>query len=394
MKDLDNLIFINLFKDVCEKCFGHPLETPLSETESKLLSNQIQEGTGLVIGVKSIKNYSLYVLGSPDSKKENPSVATLDTLARYVLDAPYTDEVKRKDNQSHYPFWFLYKSRFAIETPKEKATPSKRRKILIPVSLILILGAILFLFVLNRKPDTVESEKFVDTFGSLDDDSLSKRGWFIQSKDITWWEKRNEKPGYLTLYTLRGNNWPDSVNSSRIKNLLLREISSDCFTAEMRLDNFIPKQNWEQAGIILLEDTTLTGKGIRISIAYNDFFGGYDKSPEIIIQAISSSETGGFSKPEEFAHGTLFTTERENDPLIKANLKTSALKIEKRNNHFRFLYSTGPMENGAFKEIVSRDFSITPKYIGLFAMEGFVNNTDYTPAHISFFSLTPVGCEN
>src|SRR5258705_477096 len=99
MKDLNDTIFRQLFKDACEKCFGHSLTGSLSEADSKLLSNKILEQTGLVIGVKSMKNYSQYLLHEK-IKDENPSIATLDTLARYVLDAPYTDEIKRKENES------------------------------------------------------------------------------------------------------------------------------------------------------------------------------------------------------------------------------------------------------------------------------------------------------
>src|SRR5690348_13058119 len=113
MKDLDHRAFISLFKDACEKCFGHPLAEMLSETESKQLSNQLMEKTGLVIGPKSIKNYSAFVISPSEAKSENPSVATLDTFARYVLEAPYTDEAKRKDNENHYPYWFEYRDRFS-----------------------------------------------------------------------------------------------------------------------------------------------------------------------------------------------------------------------------------------------------------------------------------------
>ncbi len=46
MNDLDDLVFINLFKDACTKCFGHSLKTPLSESESKLFCNEILDKIG------------------------------------------------------------------------------------------------------------------------------------------------------------------------------------------------------------------------------------------------------------------------------------------------------------------------------------------------------------
>lgn len=110
---MNEIVFISLFKEACEKCFGNPLTQPLTETDSKILANTIFEKTGLVIGPKSIKNYSLYILSPDNYRKENPSDATLDTLARYVLDAPHTDEVYRKKNESHFPYWFRYRNRFS-----------------------------------------------------------------------------------------------------------------------------------------------------------------------------------------------------------------------------------------------------------------------------------------
>src|ERR1700722_5032959 len=82
MNDIDHGAFRALFGEACFKCFGHVVDEPLTETESKLLYNKVFEETGLVIGWKSIKNYSFFLLG--DGKPEEPSVATLDTLTPVV----------------------------------------------------------------------------------------------------------------------------------------------------------------------------------------------------------------------------------------------------------------------------------------------------------------------
>jgi hypothetical protein len=80
MRKHDKAVFDSLFREACLKCFGYPLSSPLSETDSKLLSNRILDQTGLVIGAKSIKNYSFYLHDrNITSREENPSVATLDT---------------------------------------------------------------------------------------------------------------------------------------------------------------------------------------------------------------------------------------------------------------------------------------------------------------------------
>jgi len=314
----------------------------------------------------------------------------LDTLARYVLDAPYTNEVQRKDYESHYPYWFQYRNRFSGIVPKPKTIHLnwKRTAIISFIILIIIIG----LYEIKTLTQNDKNEYFKDNFNSVSGDSLVSRGWIIKSADTTWWNRRNEKPGHLTLYTLRGDNWALGENPAGIKNLLLRRVTSDCFMVEIHLTNFIPKQNWQQAGLLISEDSTFTGKMIRLSISYNDFFGGFVKPPEIIIQAISSSESGLRSKPEEIAHLSLFNLEPGNKNLVENNLAKSALKIEKKGNHFRFLYSTAPMESFTFKEVVSGDFNIQPKYISIFSIQGWAVNANYIPAYFDSFSLAGIDC--
>jgi len=56
------------------------------------------------------------------------------------------------------------------------------------------------------------------------------------------------------------------------------------------------------------------------------------------------------------------------------------------------LYAVGPMENAAFKEVASKDLLIRPKYIGLFAFKGFVNDTTINPVYLKFFSISELPC--
>ncbi len=390
MKDLDIKAFCSLFSEAFRKCFGHPLTSTLSESESKQFSNQLLEKTGLVIGAKSLKNYSQFVLLKSEGKSENPSIATLDTLARYVLDAPYTDESKRKENENYFPYWFEYRDRFArknINTDQDYTYLKKASRYLAWIALS---TAVIFYFFLSEK----KSQSMTENFRLLNEDTLSNHGWFVLFKDKTFWDRRSEKTDYLTLFTLRGDNWPDSSQTPGIRNVLVQKINSSCFMAEVHFKSFIPKQNWQQAGIILLEDTTYIGKSVRLSLAYNDFFGGYSRPREILIQAITSNGRGD-QRPEEIAHQTLFLLgdENENKPIFN-NLENTALRIEKQGNKLRLLSSNGSVENPAFKEVVSKEIAITPKYIGIFALKGFVDNADDLPVYISFFSLTENPCSN
>jgi hypothetical protein len=389
---MSEIIFIRLFKEACEKCFGNPLIQPLTETDSKILANAIFEKTGLVIGPKSIKNYSLYI-SAPDSyRKENPSDSTLDTLARYVLDAPHTDEISRKKNESHFPYWFRYRNMFssAENSPvvHTVAKPFGKSLLILVTSVALII--IVSVIVLRMKKGQPDS--FTENFNSNSQDSLIKHGWIIKSVDSVWWKRRSEKPGHLALFTLRGDNWKSADNEAHIKNLIIRRIKSECFAVEIHLTGFMPRQNWQQAGILLSEDSTLKGKMVRLSISYNDFFGGYDRPPEIIIQAVSSAESGNLSKPEEIAHFVLYNIEADKKNLVMENLKTSALKIEKTGDQFRFLYTSGPMESFAFKEITSKEISFHPGYIGVFAIQGWTDKQDNIPAYFDSYFFSSIPC--
>jgi hypothetical protein len=379
MNNSDQRIFIILFREACKKCFGHDLTAALSETESKQLSTTIFDATGLVIGVKSIKNYSQFVTGS--GRQENPSIATLDTLARYVMDAPTIDETIRKDREPHHPYWFEYKR-------NQPRASSKRIVQIIAVVSTIILVAVTTYYYMQQKPQA----RFVEDFNSVDDASLTEHGWKLISKDPSWWEKRSAREGHITLYTLTGDNWSDSSHTANISNLLITKINATCFSAEIHLSGFVPEHNWQQAGLLLLEDTLLTSKGIRLSLAYNSFFGGYDQEPEILVQAISSLDISGFRKPEEFAHIPIVKIDSNQRALIKNNLSNSALRVEKSGSTFRFLYSTGPLENAAFKEAAVRDFNIEPKYIGIFAIQGFVKTDGVSPVFVDTFISSPIEC--
>jgi len=228
---------------------------------------------------------------------------------------------------------------------------------------------------------------FTEHFYSVREDSLAARGWWVKAKDTGTWNRRGEAPGCLTLFTLQGDNWPDSAQVPSIRNLVLRKVPCDQFTLEIHLKNFIPRQNWQQAGILLLEDTGFAGKSLRISLAYNDYTGGYPRSRMVLIQAITSLGNG-FDKPEEIAHFPLFNVDSlEQMPVLARNLEHSALRIEKKGNRFRILYANGVTENTSFKEIVQHEFEMSPRYAGLFALKGFVGGTENIPACFTFFSL-------
>jgi len=416
MKEVDFNVFDTLFREACLKCYGHPPAQPLTETESKLMYTRIFDATGLVIGWKSIKNYSLFVLSPGAAKPENPSVATLDTLSRYVMGAPYTTEPERKKEAGHYPYWYEYKARWVergaktaegaktvreakrareAKTVREAkrargaktvAVDRKRGRLLIwRVAAGVVVAAFLVagMMLLRRAPGV----GFANNFREVSMDSLRSRGWWVEAPDTSYWKKRGLEAGCLTLYTMRGDNWPDPVNRPAIRNLLMHRIDCDCWTVEVHLKDFIPAQDWQQAGILLMEDSSFNAKSMRVSISFNDYNGIYPRSGTVLVQGIASRGKQG-DKPEEFVHFVILQTDSvRNHPDLYQVLVHSALRIEKRGDLFRILYADGISANTSFKEISSYEFRFRPRYVGLFALRGYVDTSAAVPARFTYFSL-------
>ncbi|MDJ1469784.1 hypothetical protein [Xanthocytophaga flava] len=399
MSPSEEKAFCKLFGEAYSKCFDKELTVPLSEADSKYFSSEIEEQTGLIIGWKTLKNYSFFILKDSTAKQENPSVATLDTLARYVADAVKTDEISRKRNEPHFPYWYTYRDGIEKDIPVKDNQGIRTSSPLIvhrnsKVKYLWIGMIVIGIFLAGYYIvyHYSQSEHFTDNFSNTSTDSLFHKGWMLKDLDTSFWNKRNAKSGYLTLFTLEGDTYPDSARRVGMKNFLVKKLDTDCFSTEIHLGNFIPGQNWQQAGIILMEDTTLLSRSTRLTIGYNGFFGGYSRPGEILIQAISSIH-GGFSKPEEIAHLSLFSVEPAQSTIIKNNLQRSALRIEKNGHHFRFLYATGASDIFAFKEVVSRDLMINPQYVGICALKGFVKDSQAMPVYVDLFSIEPILCE-
>jgi hypothetical protein len=390
MNDLDEQAFKQLFRESYEKCFGHALLQPMNETECKLFYTQIFDATGLVIGWKSLKNYSSFILEGTSAKPENPSVASLDSLARYLANAPYSSEPERKDNESHYPYWFSFKEKFHRAKQKQTIThPKKYVHNVLLASGFFIIVVSLILFKSKNRPN---SGPFQDNFQDLSMTALKQKGWFLLSPDTFFWNRRSETPGQLTLFTLRGDNWPALKETTGIRNLLLRKIDDDCFETEIHFMGFLPDQEWQQAGLLLLEDSSFNGKAIRVSLTYNDNFGGYHRPAEIIVQAITSLGKDD-KEPEEIAHQPVANIDSVHaNPAMQRNLKNGSLRIIREGRRFRFLFAGGSVSNPAFKEIVTHEFDIRPRYIGIFAMKGFVDGSMNQPVHITGFRYRGIKC--
>lgn len=377
----DTNIFVKLFKATYQKCFGFELEKVPTETECKYLCDEIEDKTGLVIGWKSLKNYSIFILDEKSEKVVNPSTSTLDTLSRYVLETPLATEKERKNQRNPYLYWFQYKERFLERHLKSESFKISWRKIGFALLVVVFTLTLLILFKFSKDLEITE------TFQVLDEASLSKREWFTLNKNNKYWALRDSIPNQLTLFTLNGDNWKSKYHEPEINNLLYRELPEGDFGVEIHFSDFVPSENWQQAGLLIMEDTLYSGKSLRVSLGYNDFSGGIEQPGEILVQVVASKGKE-FENVEEVEHYSLFKMDNSNNSrFIENNLKHSALKIEKRGENYRFLYAASPLDNFSLKEIRQYNFKMKPKYIGIFAIKGFVENTEIIPVPIKFFRL-------
>jgi hypothetical protein len=134
MNDPNEPVFENLFKETYQKYFGHPMTNPLSENESREFSKEIYLVTGLLVPAAYLTNYAAYILCTPESRQVNPSAAILDTLVRYLEEAPLTIEEEGKRNGAYFPYWFKYRDGFFNAT-----RPVNKKNWLFPFTIIFII---------------------------------------------------------------------------------------------------------------------------------------------------------------------------------------------------------------------------------------------------------------
>jgi hypothetical protein len=157
------------------------------------------------------------------------------------------------------------------------------------------------------------------------------------------------------------------------------------FTLECHFDHFIPSQNWQQGGVLLSEDTGVSGRSLRISLAYNDYNGVYPRSGTILLQAILSRAG---EKPEEIAHVLLFSSDSlRRNPALAQNLDHTALRVVVTGGELRILYADGILANTSFRQIASYPLPVEFRYVGLFASKGYVDSTKVMPVRFDYFSL-------
>lgn len=128
MEAPDLQAFISLFQQACLRCFGQLPTNPLDAAASAHMSHTVHQSTGLFLNARIIQHYAAFALVPGAAITETPSGASLDTLARYIMEAPYTTETERKTREGHFPYWHLFKAQYTASgehTAAENPVPER-----------------------------------------------------------------------------------------------------------------------------------------------------------------------------------------------------------------------------------------------------------------------------
>lgn len=225
--------------------------------------------------------------------------------------------------------------------------------------------------------EKTRTQPFSDNMDEVSDEALYAKGWLIADKDESEWQ-RFAKSGHLALSTLRGDNWVNNYQpEAKIINMVYRKLDCDCCTVTARLTDFDPMKNWQQAGLMFLEEPDFSGRSMRMTFAVHQEENG---RPRKKLQILPMQESRiPYNK-------TVMTLNEEMD------LSQISLQIRKDGDQFEFLYYL----EGSFSSyytVVRIDFRMTPGYVALVAFQGFVEedgrpvSADTIPAYFDYFRV-------
>lgn len=224
------------------------------------------------------------------------------------------------------------------------------------------------------------NEGWVETFDSVSVDSLKSRGWEILDYDAVAFSKQL-RLGCFTAYTLRGDYWFSQPDSPIITNLILKKINCKSAKITLKIEDFNPNQDFQQAGILLLDRDKHRSHNIRVTFT------------------ASSSDTSAIQTIQiiKMEHGTPY--EKQN-PIRKWSLSSTSppkitplwIQIQVDGNKFRFFGHWGE-EHSSFTEIANIDFDFEPYYVAIAAFRGIrddyraLNNSESIPVFIDYLKV-------
>jgi serine/threonine protein kinase len=241
---------------------------------------------------------------------------------------------------------------------------------------------------------STRAEAFVDEFDRVPDPGSSDDYLVFHFDELLWNPKVRE--GFLTLWTHQGDTWNENKAGMKVRNVVAREYGTKRFEATVRLQDFWPTRNWQQAGLLVFADQD---NYVRLTLV-STFMRGLDPPQDVHrIQAVLERDD------EVLEARTLDLYANRLDDVQPLEYKNSHdgpideiwLRITRDGDRWTFRYSP----NGVtFLRIHTKElfisFPLETRYIGLAAFhgigEGKTRNLtwDPIPAHFDSFEITPI----
>lgn len=256
--------------------------------------------------------------------------------------------------------------------------PLSRKWVWLAVLFVVALSALILAGRKNRLP-----KYWKEDFGSTHPDSLKRNGWAIEDFDAAAFSKQLQ-PKHLTLYTLRGDYWYTPPDTPVISNLLFKKLSGESGKITFKLVNFNPTQNFQQAGLILLNENRDRSHNIRATFA----------ACETCIPALQSIQM------VKMENGTAYEKRYpliswSDEPPAEAPLQELWIQVQYEKGKFRIFYHTGE-EFASFGEVGNFDFNFQPRYVGIAAFRGIrnsfrvLNDSAEIPAFFEYVKFEPL----
>lgn len=216
-----------------------------------------------------------------------------------------------------------------------------------------------------------EMRDFEEHFDDTSLEGLKKNDWEFSDFDSSLWFPQNRR-GLLTLRTSRGDYWFTPPDTPVIHNLLVKKLPDcSCFKLTFKISEFHPNENFQQIGVIFLNETRDRDHNIRVTTAV----GGASQKLQVI------------KRDHALAYEQSFILRNiDTDPV----LDSLWIVVEKRDKEFEFFYNLRN-EYGPFASFAKMSFDFEPAYIGLGAFNGIrqhdfgpLNTASSIPAYVDY----------
>ena len=254
---------------------------------------------------------------------------------------------------------------------KMRLTKSKPIKYFV-IGIVLALTLITYLFSNFKKPFLFRDDF---NFNSIAD--LKTRGWEIIDFDSSLFFPQDT--GVLTLRSSRGDYWVQAGDTPKINNVILMKIPDlNCFevTTKFQFHNNI--ENWQQCGIIFLNESLCRTNNIRATYMCRDQNAEINRGFQVIV-----NDHGEVTQPQKFGMEGIRKYDTTNYNFY--------LRVIKNDSDYSILTH---VDDYGFEPRFNAEFHFKPRYIALVAFNaqrdspnGPLNTASTIPAKFDWIKI-------